>query len=258
MPDLPRRAAVGDGRAQRAGPARRPSARSASTTRSIFLTVGIGALLVSAVRASRQAVIPLWAEGIGLDAATTSLIYGLAGGIDMLVFYPAGKVMDRKGRAWVAVPSMLIMAAALMLTPLTHGALSLLLASLVIGFGNGIGSGMIMTLGADYSPVAGRAHFLGLWRLMSDIGSTAGPALLSAMTALVSLATGIWCTGGARASQRRWRALVLDSAHRAAPGALSASSASRPRSSPTPRSARGSPRSPDRGRAAPRRRRPRA
>ena len=160
----------------------------------IFVTVGIGALLVSAVRASRQAVIPLWAEGIGLDAATTSLIYGLAGGIDMLVFYPAGKVMDRKGRAWVAVPSMLIMGAAMTLTPFTHGAVTLLLASLLIGFGNGIGSGMIMTLGADYSPVAGRAHFLGLWRLMSDIGSTGGPALLSAVTALVSLAAGIWCT----------------------------------------------------------------
>jgi len=161
----------------------------------IFLTVGIGALLVSAVRASRQAVIPLWAEGIGLDAATTSLIYGLASGIDMLVFYPAGKVMDRKGRAWVAVPSMLIMGAALIATPFTHGVLTLLVASLVLGFGNGIGSGMIMTLGADHSPVAGRAHFLGLWRLMSDLGSTGGPALLSAVTAAVSLAAGIWCTG---------------------------------------------------------------
>ena len=177
------------------------AARAAATLRSvgtsharIFLTVGIGALLVAAVRASRQAVIPLWAEGIGLDAATTSLIYGLAGGIDMLVFYPAGKVMDRKGRAWVAVPSMLIMGMAMTLTPFTHNAVALLLASLLIGFGNGIGSGMIMTLGADYSPTAGRAHFLGLWRLMSDIGSTGGPALLSAVTALVSLAAGIWCT----------------------------------------------------------------
>jgi len=147
------------------------------------------------VRASRQAVIPLWAESIGLDAATTSLIYGMAGGIDMLVFYPAGKVMDRRGRAWVAVPSMLIIGVAMMLTPFTHSAMTLLLASLLIGFGNGIGSGMIMTLGADYSPVVGRAHFLGLWRLMSDMGSTGGPALLSAVTAALSLAAGIWCTG---------------------------------------------------------------
>jgi MFS family permease len=194
MPELP--AHVTDASANDAAAVRAPATlRSVGSNHAkIFLTVGIGALLVSAVRASRQAVIPLWAEGIGLDAATTSLIYGLAGGIDMLVFYPAGKVMDRKGRAWVAVPSMLIMGIAMLLTPFTHSALTLLLASLLIGFGNGIGSGMIMTLGADYSPVAGRAHFLGLWRLMSDIGSTGGPALLSAVTALVSLAAGIWCT----------------------------------------------------------------
>jgi len=194
MPDLPAHAV--------ANPAAKVAAAAPATLRSIgvghagiFLTVGIGALLVAAVRASRQAVIPLWAESIGLDAATTSLIYGLAGGIDMLVFYPAGKVMDRRGRAWVAVPSMLIIGVAMTLTPFTHSATTLLLASLLIGFGNGIGSGMIMTLGADYSPVIGRAHFLGLWRLMSDIGSTGGPALLSAVTAALSLATGIWCTG---------------------------------------------------------------
>ena len=195
MEDLPVRPAT-------AASAERETPRVPATLRSvgaghakIFLTLGVGALLVSAVRASRQAVIPLWAERIGLDAATTSLIYGLAGAIDVLVFYPAGKVMDKKGRAWVAVPSMLVMGFALMLTPFTHGATALLVVSLVIGFGNGIGAGMIMTLAADYSPVAGRAHFLGLWRLMSDIGATGGPAILSAVTALVSLATGIWCTG---------------------------------------------------------------
>jgi MFS family permease len=195
MPDLPEPRAPNA--ASDAGSARVPATlRSVGAGHAkIFLTVGAGALLVAAVRASRQAVIPLWAESIGLDAATASLIYGLAGGIEMLVFYPAGKVMDKRGRAWVAVPSMLIMGTALMLTPFTHGALSLLVASLVIGFGNGIGSGMIMTLGADYSPTVGRAHFLGLWRLIVDIGSTGGPALLSAVTALVSLAAGIWCTG---------------------------------------------------------------
>ncbi len=188
MRDLPRLAASPERVA--------PSLRSVTMAHlPVFMTVGLGVVLVSAVRASRQVVIPLWADHIGLDAATTSLIYGLAGGIDMLVFYPAGKVMDRKGRNWVAVPSMVIMGVALLLTPLTHGVASLLLASLLIGFGNGIGSGMIMTLGADYSPSPGRAQFLGIWRLLSDIGTSGGPAVLSAITAAVSLATGIWVTG---------------------------------------------------------------
>ncbi|CAN5695505.1 MFS transporter [soil metagenome] len=163
--------------------------------RRIFLTIGFGVLLVSAVRASRQAVIPLWADHLALAPAVASLIYGLAGGIDMLVFYPAGKVMDLKGRRWVAVPSMVIMGVAMLLMPLTTGFVTLLIAALAIGFGNGIGSGMIMTLGADHSPRHGRAHFLGVWRLMADIGSSSGPALLSLLAASLSLAAGIAFTG---------------------------------------------------------------
>jgi MFS family permease len=163
--------------------------------RRVFLTLGFGVVLVSAVRASRQAVIPLWADHLMLAPSVASLIYGMAGGIDMLVFYPAGHVMDRKGRRWVAVPSMLIMGLAMLLLPLTTGAFTLLIASLAIGFGNGIGSGMIMTLGADHAPRHGRAHFLGVWRLMSDIGSSSGPALLSLLAGGLSLAAGIVVTG---------------------------------------------------------------
>jgi MFS family permease len=196
MPDLPHKQGDREVADDDGGEPAAPSIRTIGAGHlKVFLTVGIGVVLVSAVRASRQAVVPLWAEHIGLDAATTSLIYGLAGGIDMLVFYPAGKVMDRKGRSWVAVPSMATMGLALLLMPLTHAALALLLAALLVGFGNGIGSGMIMTLGADYSPSPGRAHFLGLWRMMADLGSTGGPAVLSAVTALFSLAAGICCTG---------------------------------------------------------------
>ena len=163
--------------------------------RHVFVTLGIGIMLVSAVRASRQAIIPLWADHLGLEPSVASLIYGLAGGIDMLVFYPAGKVMDLKGRRWVAVPAMVTMATALLLMPLTHGAFTLLLAAALLGFGNGIGSGMVMTLGADHSPRPGRAHFLGVWRLMADIGSSFGPALLSFLAATLSLGAGIAATG---------------------------------------------------------------
>ena len=196
IPDLPGEHRLRTVAAAPGGPLVKPTIRSVTSSHMrVFVTVGIGVLLVSAVRASRQAVVPLWAEHIGLSAATISLIYGLSSGLDMLVFYPAGKVMDRKGRLWVAVPSMACMGVSMLLMPFTHGAMTLLLAALLMGFGNGIGSGMIMTLGADYSPTAGRAHFLGVWRLLSDIGSTAGPALLSAVTALLSLAAGVWSNG---------------------------------------------------------------
>ena len=130
----------------------------------------------------------------------------------MLVFYPAGKVMDRKGRRWVAVPSMLMMGVPCSCMPLDARRHPLLLAAVLIGFGNGIGSGMVMTLGADYSPAAGRAHFLGLWRLVSDIGSTGGPALLSPSPRPVAGGGHLVHRPGRLRGGRR--ALVLDPAHR--------------------------------------------
>ncbi|TQJ59996.1 putative MFS family arabinose efflux permease [Arthrobacter sp. SLBN-83] len=177
-------------------PGTQPTLRSVAVSHAgVFLSLGVGILLLSALRSSRQVVIPLWSDHLGMDATSASLIYGLSGAIDMLVFYPAGKLMDRKGRQWVAIPSTLLMGTALLLIPLTGSFVGLLLAALLIGFGNGISSGLVMTLGADFSPDRGRGQFLGLWRFMADAGSTGGPVLLSGVTALASLGPGISATG---------------------------------------------------------------
>ncbi|TCM51863.1 MFS transporter [Kribbella sp. VKM Ac-2568] len=161
----------------------------------VLRTLGIGALLVGAVRASRQVVIPLWAEHIGLDPQTTSLIFGISGAVDMLLFYPAGSVMDRFGRKWVAVPSMLVLGLAHLLLPLTHSGAALTAVALLMGIGNGLGAGVIMTLGADASPPVGRAQFLGAFRLFADTGNGAGPFLIAAVTALSSLAPAVLFMG---------------------------------------------------------------
>lgn len=160
-----------------------------------LLTLGVATALVSAIRASRQVVIPLWADHIGLDATATSLIYGLMGAADMLLFYPAGKLMDQRGRRWVALPSMGVMGASLLALPFTTGFASLLAVSLVLGVGNGMGSGLILTIGADASPPVGRTAFLGLWRVITDLGGGGGPLLLSGLTAVLSLASGIAAMG---------------------------------------------------------------
>ena len=191
IPDLVAKPAADDG-----VPVPQATLRSVAVSHAgVFLSVGMGVLLLSALRASRQVVIPLWAEHLGMDATQASLIYGLSGAIDMLVFYPAGKLMDRKGRQWVAIPSTLIMGTAMLLIPLSTGFVGLLLGALLIGFGNGISSGLNMTLGADFSPDNGRSQFLGLWRFMADAGATGGPVLLSAVTAVASLGAGVAATG---------------------------------------------------------------
>lgn len=153
----------------------------------IFLTAGLGTTAIQTVRASRQVAIPLWADHIGLDASAVSLIFGISLGMEMLLFLPAGWAMDRFGRKFVAIPSLTLMSFGLALLPLTGAFWSIALSGIVIGFGNGLGSGINMTLGADLSPPAGRAQFLGAWRLCGDVGTAGGPLLLAAATAAITL-----------------------------------------------------------------------
>lgn len=195
IPELPSRR---DGRA-----APEPPAASlwavARNNRKVLGGVGLGVVCLSAVRASRQIVLPLWGEQLGLDAGTIALVYGLSGALDMLVFYPAGRVMDLRGRVWVAVPCLVIMAVAMALLPLASGLAMFSAVAVLLGFGNGIGSGIVMTLGADYAPANDRARFLGVWRLMADAGAMGGPVLLSGTLAVATLGIGIWGIAGVAA-----------------------------------------------------------
>ncbi|MDI6101771.1 MFS transporter [Actinoplanes sp. NEAU-A12] len=159
-------------------------------------TLGLGVLLVGALRASRQTIVPLWGASLGLEPATIGLIYGVSGGIDMLLFYPAGKLMDRYGRRAAAVPAMALLGLAHVLLPLAGSAAGLTAVALLMGVGNGLSAGLVMTLGADASPAAGRAEFLGAWRLCSDVGQGGGPLLIGAVTAAASLTAAAVAVGG--------------------------------------------------------------
>lgn len=167
--------------------------------RHVFATLGVAVLMVGAARGSRQTVLPLWSEHLGLSPATTSIVFGISGAVDMLLFYPAGKLMDARGRLWTAVPSMLVLGLGLALLPLTSAVGPLTAVAMLIGLGNGMGAGILMTLGADVAPGAVRAQFLGVWRLCGDAGSAAGPLVVSAGAALGSLAAGIWAMAGVSA-----------------------------------------------------------
>ena len=164
--------------------------------RRVLLTVGTAASFVGVVRAARLAVIPLWGETLGLSPSTTALIFGLSSAVDMLLFYPAGKMMDRFGRRWVAVPAMLLMGLGLLAVPFTTGIVSFSLAAMLMGLGNGMSSGLVMVLGADASPKEGRAPFLGVFRLLADVGLGGGPLLLGGVAAAAGLVTGVWVVGG--------------------------------------------------------------
>ena len=156
--------------------------------RHTLLTLGTGVLIISAARATRQTIVPLWAASQGLSPSTVSLVYGVSAGVDMLLFYPGGAIMDRYGRVFVAVPSMLVLGLGFLLLPLTHVTPAIAAVAGLMGLGNGISAGVVMTLGADAAPVESRAQFLGGWRLCADLGNATGPLIVSAVSAVAPLA----------------------------------------------------------------------
>jgi len=191
---------VGDLEIESDGPsgAAKPRASFGSVLReqrSVFATLGVGVMLVSAIRAVRQVALPLWGQELGLSAAAISLIFGISGAVDMLLFYPAGKVMDRFGRMWVAIPSMAVLGVSLILLPLVGDASWLMAIGVVMGIGNGMSSGLVMTLGADLAPPGQRPVFLGIWRVFSDGGNGAGPFVIAGVTAVATLGAGIFAMG---------------------------------------------------------------
>ncbi len=171
-----------------ASPVDRPTVFSVlAQHRKVLLTLGTGVLVLSAARSTRQVIVPLWAESQGIDAATTSVIFGISAGVDMLLFFPGGLIMDRYGRAAVAIPAMITLGVGFVLLPFTHTALTVGLVACLMGLGNGISSGVVLTLGADAAPAHGRTQFLGGWRLCADLGNALGPLAIGGITAVATL-----------------------------------------------------------------------
>ncbi|WP_297627218.1 MFS transporter [Nocardioides sp.] len=163
--------------------------------RRLLATLGTAVVILGMSRSLRLSLLPLWADHLGLSASTTSLIFAGAAALDVAFMWPGGWLMDTRGRKVVAVPVVLSMAVACLLLPLATSAVSVALVMALIATGNGLGSGIVMTLGADAAPGEGRAQFLGAWRLCGDIGNTGGPLLVGAVAAVAPLATACLVVG---------------------------------------------------------------
>ena len=162
--------------------------------RGVLARLGLAAASLSSVRSARQLVMPLWGLSIGLDASTIALVVGISGAIDFALFYVSGQIMDRFGRLWAVLPSMVLMGGGFLALSVTHdlddAAMWFAAFAMVLAVGNGLSSGILLTLGADVAPKSNPAPFLGSWRTLTDAGGAATPLLVSGITA-------VWSIGGA-------------------------------------------------------------
>ncbi|TFC94555.1 MFS transporter [Cryobacterium sinapicolor] len=166
--------------------------------RAVLLRLGTGAGLIGAMRASRTVLLPLWAVSIGISVPDIALIIGIAGAVDFALFYVSGQVMDRFGRMWTAIPSMIGLGAGHLILAFTHDQPSnvawFIAVAMILSLANGIGSGLLMTLGADLAPKnTSPAPFLGAWRFTADLGGAVAPLAVAGLTAVatISIASGV-------------------------------------------------------------------
>lgn len=155
--------------------------------RRIFLSAGFAVIALQVLRQGRQVFLPLWGDAIGLDVAQIGLVYGISSFLDAGLFYPVGYIMDRWGRKWASVPSLLTLALGLFILPATTGMFGYVLVAMLTGIGNGVGAGIVMTLGADFAPAERRGEFLGVWRFIGDAGNAGGPFAVSFIVEVASL-----------------------------------------------------------------------
>ena len=162
-----------------------------------LLTAGLAQICVQTLRQGRWVVIPLYAsEYVELPARTVRLIVMISSAVDMSLFPLAGFLMDRFGRRYSAVPCFFIFATGMILMPFTGSFGTLLGTAILIGFGNGVGSGIMMTLGADLAPKDGTGEFLGMWRLLGDFGGAAGHLLVGNVADLWGLGASSFVLAG--------------------------------------------------------------
>jgi MFS family permease len=164
--------------------------------RRIFLTAGCAVIALQVLRQGRQVFLPLWGDAIGLDVAQIGLVYGISSFLDAGLFYPIGYVMDRWGRKWASVPSLLTLALGLLILPGTSEVYGYALVAMLTGIGNGFGAGIVQVLGADFAPIDRRGEFLGVWRFIGDAGNAGGPFVVSFIVGVASLGLASMCSGG--------------------------------------------------------------
>jgi MFS family permease len=159
-------------------------------------TLGVTSAIIGGLRTARLVGLPLWALSIGLPPATIALYMGIAGALDLALSYSSGQIMDRFGRRWSALPTLLGLSLTFSLLTLATDETTFLAVALLMSLANGVGSGIILVIGADLAPKGERNEFLASYRLLVDSGVAAAPLVISGVTALLGLSIAMFTVSG--------------------------------------------------------------
>ena len=158
-------------------------------------TLGVASAIISAGRTIRLIGLPLLAIQLGIGPAESSFIFGITGCIDFALFYLSGIIMDRYGKFWSSVPTLLALGTAYLFSFMVTDVFSFWVLASVTALANAASAGINMVLGADLAPPNSRPQFLASFRILTSGGVALAPAMISGLTAVVGLAGALASTG---------------------------------------------------------------
>ena len=156
--------------------------------RTLF-SVGLFSLFLQLVRSARNVLLPLTAAELGCSVSQLGAITSVSFACGVVTFPLSGIIMDKYGRRTNASLALLLFGIAFFLLGFAEDFLFLFIVGIIAGLGNGMSSGLVMTLGSDVAPreAAKRSRFIGMYRILSDSGSILGPLISAAVLGLAGV-----------------------------------------------------------------------
>jgi len=186
---LARRSVDGTQRFERPEPRRAGLLTVLRVHRKLLLLAGIGSALVMTVRAGRNVIVPLIGDDLDLSATAVGALVAIGTGADLLLFPVAGWLMDRFGRLAAVVPAFSLLGVGMLVLGIDYSVAGAILAGVLMGIGNGMSSGVLLTLGADLAPRADSGPFLSALGMTQDLGIIAGPIVVGWLADAAGLRT---------------------------------------------------------------------
>jgi MFS family permease len=155
--------------------------------RRLLSIAGVVPMLTMAVREGRYVVVPLIGDELGLSVAEVGALVAVGTFADLVLFPLAGFVMDRFGRLAAMIPSFSLIAIGLVILGMAESTGAAIIAGVIMGVGNGLSSGSMLTLGSDLAPRREPAPFLSAIAVIQDIGKVIGPLVVGFVGAAAGL-----------------------------------------------------------------------
>jgi len=139
---------------------------------------GVGPALVVSVREGRLIVLPLIGASLDLSNTSIGLLVAVGTGADLALFPVAGYLMDRFGRLSAIVPAFSLMGLGLIVLALADNTATVTIAGIIMGVGNGMSAGTMLTLGSDLAPEDSPGQFLAGLAALQNFGRVLGPLVV--------------------------------------------------------------------------------